>query len=112
MRYKTFKIEADYTMEAAHPEHGNVDKVTLQNFYINPALVRIRPKPDRIPNSSSYVCIPEDHSLFNIDILNYPIMEMGELDDNIFYDDSYSETITNTIKREFPQVYRDHGGVI
>lgn len=112
MRYKTFEIEADVTMEAAHPSNGGKERVVLSNIYINPVLVKIRPEPDRVANKSSRVCMSEEHPLFNLDILNYPVMEIGELDEDIFYMPEYFETITNTIKQEFPQVYRDHGGRI
>jgi len=103
MRYKIFSIEADMFV-------GGSDRtVTLQNIFINPAHIQIKSEPERIDYRTNYVCMSEEHSMFNFDILNYPVMDLGAVD-NIFDMDSYSAIITNTIEQEFPQVYRDYGG--
>lgn len=110
MRYKVFQIEADSSTEFEHRSNGHKRTVILSNIDIVPELVEIRSKPANISNNAYFVCMAEDHNMFNLDLLHTPVMELRGYDNNIFYREDYSEKLTNMIKREFPQVYLAYGG--
>jgi len=73
MRYKTFEIYADQVDEGDR----DYSYVQLVNVMVN--RVRIDNSIDPIVgrNRNNTVCMPETHPMFNFDIIDSPIQQLG-----------------------------------